>query len=167
MQNLAQARFEFIGDAADPDNPGALNMIRITRPVNASHGMALQAGGVIGIALPVALDTLQLERRVAIDGGSYFRIPRDAVLDVFSQDMAPEVFAIYSGTSLRRCDPFAAADFDRAPAQLTKPTVPQAIARRSLGFTPAGNEILQDTRNSARDFELVSPLRRSLAKPPG
>lgn len=167
MQDLRQAQFEFIGDAADPDNPSALNMIRMTRFVNASHGMALQAGGVIGIALPVAQDTTQLERRVALDGGSYFRIPSAAVLDVLSQDMAPEVFAIYAGTSLRRCEPFAAPEFDRAPAQLTNFSVPKAIARKPIGFTPAGAEILQDTRNSSRDFELAQPLRRSLARPPG
>lgn len=167
MQNLALAHFEYIGDAADPDNPNALNMINVSRVSTASHGMELQASGVIGIALPVAEDTLQLQRLVAINGGSYHRIPREAVLDVLSQDMAPEVFAIYAGTSLRRCDPFTAPEFDRAPAQLTNQAVPKAISRKSLGFTPSGIEILSDTRNSSRDFELANPLRRSLARPPG
>jgi hypothetical protein len=44
--------------------------------------------------------------------------------------------------------------------------VPKASSRKSLGRTASGLEILQRTRNSARDFQLADPLRRSLRRVP-
>jgi hypothetical protein len=54
--------------------------------------------------------------------------------------------------------------FDRAPARLVSNDI-APIARKSLGFTDTGIEILQRTRTSERDFAYTSsPLRRSLKR---
>jgi hypothetical protein len=54
---------------------------------------------------------------------------------------------------------------ERDPVRLLDSFVPMAISRKSLGRTNAGIELLQRTRNGARDFELASFLRRSLLRP--
>ena len=73
------------------------------------------------------------------------------------------VSGIWPGLSVAARDgeaPWSA--YERAPAPLVDDNFRKAIARRSLGRTSAGREILQRTRTSARDFEYVDPLRRSL-----
>ena len=67
-------------------------------------------------------------------------------------------------SGLRACEPFASPVFERAESRLISPNVDWAVSRRSLGVTLSGAEILQRTRNSARDFEKANPLLRSLRK---
>jgi hypothetical protein len=95
-----------------------------------------------------------------------FRIPRAAILDVVGVRETPERWAIRQAVtpSITMCEPFTSPSFDRGPAWLYDYTVTTAIARKSLGRTAAGAEILQRTRNSARDLELAHPLRRTLGR---
>ena len=167
LQDLRGAEFEFIGDPADPDNPGAVNMIPL-RKGGTSAGHNLTANIIIGVALPIAVDTTQLEATSLVntssaDGGAFrsWRIPRSAILDLGAFSLTPDRDALVAGEN---CEPFTNPAFDRSPAPLVSSLVVTAIARRSLGFTEGGVEILQRTRTSERDFEYASPLRRSLRR---
>jgi hypothetical protein len=142
-------------------------MIPLTRH-GAPSGNNLTHSIIIGVALPVAQDTTQLDRGTIVNTssssgevGSVFRMPRSAILDLGAFALAPDREALLSG---RTCDPYTSAAFDRAPARLNSGLIISAIARRSLGFTGDGIEILQRTRTSERDFEYASPLRRSLRR---
>jgi hypothetical protein len=118
----------------------------------------------------VALDTAALERRVLQFNGlfySVFKIPRAAILDLMGGRNPPEIETSLGSyrNGWRVCEPFASPVFERAESQLVSPNVDWAVSRRSLGFTSSGAEILQRTRNSARDFEKANtPLLRSLRK---
>jgi hypothetical protein len=166
LQDLRGARFEFIGDPADPDNPGASNMIPFRSGTAAGTNMT--SNTIVGVALPIAQDSTQLERSFIVNTSSssgqlsrVFRIPRSAVLDLGAFTLTPDRDVLVAGTT---CEPFTNAVFDRAPAPLVSSLVVTAIARKSLGSAASGIEILQRTRTSERDFEYASPLRRSLNK---
>jgi hypothetical protein len=161
MQDLRNAHFEFIGNTSDPNNPAAADMIRL-RGIASGHGSRLFNRTLTGIALGIATDTSQLERRLLVTESiehSVFRIPREAVLDATAHIVDPAFI-----TSGGECMPFASSAIDGAPSQITNPDVPLSIRRRSLGIGANGAEILQRTRNSARDFELAPPLLRSLRR---
>ena len=164
MQDLRRADFESIGSSADPDNPGAANMIRMTSYSTGPHGPIVSPGQVYGVALPVARDTSELARVVlTFNGLNYpvFKIPRAAILDVATARPTPE-YDLAFGSSF--CEPFTSPVFDQAPARIVVLPVAMAMSRRSLGFTPGGAEILQRTRNSTRDFVLANTLLRSLRR---
>jgi len=171
--DLSRAQFEeFVGDG-DVDNPFAAKMIRMTRGSTVIvHGYPMVDPRIVGLALPFAQDTSQLQRVLlpadADAGGSLvaFGIPREKVLDAFGINDTSEVLvslAAYRG-GYRNCVPWAAAAFERAPAELYDSKTNLAIRRKSLGRTATGVELLQRTRTGARDFEVAPPLRRSLNK---
>lgn len=89
-----------------------------------------------------------------------YRIPSEYLIDAIGLEYAPTIFG-YEHTS-PACSPWSA--YERAPAPLVDDNYRKAIARKSLGRTSDGREILQRTHTSARDFEYVDPLRRSLDK---
>ena len=91
---------------------------------------------------------------------TYARLPSEFVLDV----MALAATTPPSATTGQYCAPWTSPKYDRAPAPLRDFLVRQAITRKSLGLAAGGNEILQRTKNSARDFMLAEPLKRSLDK---
>jgi hypothetical protein len=136
------------------------------------YGPAFTSQIMIGLALPIAQDTTQMERGLIAsynDGALFpvFRIPREAIVDVMGERSTPEVDAGPAGWPDQvTCVPFTSSSFDNAPAPLVDFFVPKAISRKSLGRTADGREILQRTRNSARDFRLADPLRRSLLRIP-
>jgi hypothetical protein len=167
--DLSNAHFEQHGSDADIDNPFVPDMVRVFAGTGfLGRGYAIAALNAYGLALPSAQPRL-------VDGAVQYtqsfktdvkRIPRDAVLDVMGLDMPPAERArlrVLTGAYLR-CEPWLSPAFERAPAQLADSRVRKAIARRSLGRSVLGHEILQRTRTSARDFVLAEPLRRSLLK---
>ena len=89
-----------------------------------------------------------------------FRLPSDYLVDVIGLEYAPTIFGYENFTP--PCSPWSA--HERAPAPLVDDNFRKAIARKSLGFTADGREILQRTRTSARDFAYADPLQRSLDK---
>jgi hypothetical protein len=177
--DLSRAQFEQVGNEADPDNPGAANMIRAFNvSITATLGHGIQNGGVYsyGLALPGAeaaalKDTLVQVRpngsptfpgKQAIAG-----IPASYVLDVFSNDLNPTRRAFLRSINFgsEPCPTWLAPNFERRPAELYWDALPDAIRRKSLGLSAAGREILQRTRTSARDLEYGPKLQRSLTKP--
>jgi hypothetical protein len=161
MQDLRNAHFEFIGNTADPNNPFAVDMIPL-RGILSGHGFRFFTNSVTGVALGIATDTTQLERQVLVTDLNVFpvfRIPREAILDATAHLIDPTFI-----TAGSECVPFTAHAIDAAGSQISNPDRPFSIRRRSLGLTEGGAEILQRTRNSARDFELATPLLRSLRR---
>lgn len=164
LLDLRDAHFERIGGSSDPNNPFSADMVPF-RSGGPFHGAEITVGRLHGVALPIARAWTDLVRQdVSLSGaaGTFFElaaIPRSAILD----------FAAISSTPETRisdpCEPPWSPLFDRAAAPISDWRNPLAIARKSLGRRPDGREILQRTRNSARDFELASPLRRSLQRP--
>lgn len=165
--DLSRAQFEEIGGPADVDNPAAVKMVRLTKGSDVvTHGYPMVDSRITALVLPIARDTLGLERRLVSPSSNVpvWRIPREAVLDVAALSSTVEN---YTGTGAYRggyryCDPFIATAHDRALGQWYDSRANLAIRRRSLGSTASGVPILQRTRTSARDFELAEPLRRSL-----
>jgi hypothetical protein len=171
LLDLSAAQFEVIGTDSDPNNPFAIDMIRMTRyggvPPN---GEDLGYWRVFGLAFPIAVDTLALARAEwvgAVNATAVFKLPRESILDVLALDAPLEWWMVsplwQNGT--RSCEPFIAPGIDRAPAPLGAYQVPRGISRKSLGRGSNGAEIVQRTRNSSRDFEYAQPLRRSLHRP--
>jgi hypothetical protein len=165
LQDLRAAQFEFIGGLTDPDNPGAADMVPVTARTTGPGG-AVGANTIAGLALPFARDTAELERALIQSTGfedqlfAVFRIPAVEILDLVSISRTPDREALLGPN----CEPFTHSGFDRGPAPLSSDLVFTAISRRSLGFGGNGDELLQRTRSSERDFEAAPPLRRSLRK---
>jgi hypothetical protein len=153
---------------SDPDNPGAANLIHF-RTTGVPSGANFINSTLLGIALPVASDTNDLERAVLVNtsssGGELsraWRVPREAILDVGAFVPTPDREELLPGVL---CEPFINPVFDRSPAPLQSGLIIKAISRKSLGFTESGIEILQRTRTSERDFDYASsPLLRSLRR---
>jgi hypothetical protein len=170
LPDLSRAEFEELGTDGDVDNSFSANMIRLTRGSPAAvHGFNIPSGTYIGLALPIARDTLALtrttlRRNTASNPAGLFRIPREAILDVAGFDLTPERFMSLGAyrSGLRNCAPWGGDVFERSPALLMDDTRNLAIRRKSLGRTTSGIELLQRTRTGARDFEVAQPLRRSL-----
>jgi hypothetical protein len=163
--DLSAAHFEQIGTDADINNPFVPDMIRVEGGTGVlGRGYPTGYGVAIGLALPSA--RTRLDNRATVAEGVVARVPRDAVLDVMGLDISPVVMAQLEAIQdyPDECTPWITTAFERAPSQLGDFTTRMAIARRSLGRTAAGHEILQRTRTSARDFVHTFPLRRSLLK---
>lgn len=167
--DLSRADFEQIGSEADINNPFVPDMVRVRAAAGAlGRGYPLNSPRTIGLALPSAVtrlkDTVFLQ-----DAGTgsvnLAGIPASALLDVVSLTYTPVVRArlAAAGLTSQDCDPWIALGMDRAAALLLDSAQPLAMARKSLGRTATGGELLQRTRTSARDFEVARPLRRSLA----
>jgi len=173
QQDLSGAQFEQIGSDADPDNPFAANMIRVTAGTGAlgrgypyvsadiAHAIALPAARAAITTAPL-INTYGTPPSVGTTGTAY-RIPRSLVLDVMAVFYSPDEPG-YGNSSGVTCAPFMAPAFDRAPSPLVNTRRSIAISRKLLTRAADGREILQRTRTSARDFEYATPLRRSLKK---
>jgi hypothetical protein len=160
--DLSRADFEEFWTEADVNNPFAVDMVRVygsTAGVfGRGRGFFLTSQQAVLVS-PAARAEIREVTLPDLSPGSTFiqaRVPSEYVLDILALDAPPSV----GGDP--RCAPWTSATYDRAPAELRNFLVRQAVRRRSLGRTADGREILQRTRNSARDFELAEPLRRSL-----
>lgn len=168
--DLSRADFEEIGNEADTDNPFAANLVRVqASPGALGRGYPLETRRSFGLARPSARNRLQPDVIEWSERGQDYKvelygIPQDDVLDVVSTTYTPQERAALEAVvgPVIDCDPWLADTFERAVAQIPMGNRPEAVARKSLGRTSAGVEILQRTRTSARDFEYVTPLRRSL-----
>jgi len=169
-QDLSSAQFEQYLSDADTDNPSAANMVRLR----------VEGTGAFGRGFPNSTQrSLALMRKVAsntwttdlMQGAglnaqgnrttfTMTGLPANAILDVFSWATDPTFSATF-GLS-RSCAPWTSNALDRGVAEIHLFERAEALRRRSLGIGSNGREILQDTRNSARDIEYGAPLRRSL-----
>ena len=165
--DLSRADFEEFWTDSDVDNPFAVNMVRVYRGTAGvfGRGYGFMIFGGSGQLVLLAPDARARITEVTVPSGSatgsattFARLPSEYVLDVLAlESTVPPVGDGY-------CAPWTSPTYDRAPAPLRNFLVRQAIARRSLGRAVGGNEILQRTKNSARDFMLAEPLKRSLDK---
>ena len=167
--DLSRAHFEQIGSEADIDNPFVPDMVRVQAGAGAlGRGYPLNSPRTIGLARPSAItqltDTL-FTQAAGTGTATLWGIPASALLDVVSLTYTPVVRARLANSGLvgRDCDPWIAPGMDRAAALLLDSSQPMAMARKSLGRSASGGELLQRTRTSARDFVYARPLRRSLA----
>lgn len=170
-QDLSQAQFEQVFTDADVDNPFSTNMINLFfRSTGNGHGYSVPVWASIVLMNNVPKtawtsaridDPIQGEVGLAMQG-----IPIGAVLDVASTDLSPAERASQAaiGSIFVSCQPWIQPQLDRGEAALIDYVTPLAIRRRSLGYLPNGQEILQRTLNSSRDFEFGEALRRSLKK---
>lgn len=163
--DLSRADFEEFWTDADVDNPFAANIVRA---YGSTAGVFGRGRGFFLISAQLALLSPQARPFVSevtipnLSSGTTLnagQIPSRYLLDILSLSWPPSV-----GDEYFPCVPFTSAAYDRAPAELRDFLVRKAIRRRSLGLSASGHEILQRTHNSARDFELFEPLRRSLNK---
>ncbi len=169
QQDLSRADFEQYLTDADTDNPFSANM------VNVIGGTGIFGRGypytTTDIAYVLLLPTPVSEFRTVKMVATYGTISNGLgqTVDVYSvaRDKVLDVLSITSPTALsgtNQCRPFMSPAFERSPAPLGTNRTPIAIARKTIGRTPAGKEILQRTRTSERDFEYRDPLLRSLKK---
>lgn len=165
--NLSLADFEEFWTDADVDNPFAVNVVRV---FGTSAGVFGRGWGFFVQSNQLVLAAPEARSRItevtapswgAAGWGTITmaRVPSEYILDLISIENSTPPLADNS-----YCAPWTSPKYDRAPAPLSDNLVRQAIRRRSLGRAAGGNEILQRTKNSARDFELAEPLRRSLNK---
>ena len=171
--DLSAAPFEQFWTDGDIDNPFSVNMVRRYGSSGGIFGRGLMTygGGTQHILLArEALATLEETSERRCGGNGCFdapigRIPSRYLLDLWALESHPDQpgFAVAS-VQFPRCVPWTSPFYDRAPAPLVATTSPLAIRRRTVGFTTDGREILQRTRNSARDLERAVPLQRSLAR---
>lgn len=171
--DLSKAQFENYGSEADTDNPFSVNMIRRTTSFGVfGRGTIYNTSNIAYVLLRAgAWEALEPTTIIGTFGTppatgnpfDVYRIPREYVLDVagfLTDPLTPG----YGNSSGVRCSPFMSPAFERAPAPLFNVRLPVAISRKSLGRTAAGNEILQRTRTSERDFVQGPPLLRTLRK---
>ena len=169
--DLSRADFEQHGDEADIDNPFVPDMIRVRGgPGFFGRGYPFAFGQAYALLLPSASRQLEPGTLDVLAGGGFtvYRVARDQVLDVAGFMDTPESLAAtgwYRGGGRECISPFMSPVFERSPSLLGDYTIPKAIARKSLGRTASGVELLQRTRTSSRDFEYAQPLRHSLQKP--
>ena len=167
--DLSRADFEEFWTDADVDNPFAVNMVRVYGGTAGVFGrgygfMIFGGSGQLVLLAPGARTHLTevTVPNAPTPGSSTFtfgRLPSEYILDVLALS---STIPLTGGS--QDCAPWTSPKFDRAPAPLRNFLVRQAVTRRSLGHAAGGNEILQRTRNSARDFMLAEPLKRSLDK---
>lgn len=168
--DLSHAQFEQYYSESDTDNPESANMVRVVSGGSTGafgRGFPMQGRNMYVLMQPAARATMTITPQmnpfsgIPWEGGVY-RIPSQYVVDVLGLETAPTSLGYETRTPV--CSPWASLSYEKAPAPLADFNFRKAIARKSLGRTSDGREILQRTRTSARDFEYVDPLRRSLDK---
>ncbi len=159
--NLLGAQFEQFFSDADTDNPAAANMVKRLGPTVGALGRGVTNNNNRSIALVLPTpDAEWLTVETAGGTARFSALPASRVIDVFSYATEPtfrEQFAF-----ARPCPLWIAPVFDRGVAEIHLFTRADGIRRRSLGTGTNGREVLQRTRNSARDLEYATPLKRSL-----
>lgn len=171
--DLSHAQFEQFWTDADVDNPESVNMQRVYGTTAGVFGRGLPyfSGGVQHVLLSRAARPLISTINSVSCGANgcqpatYARIPSEYILDLVALEYSP-LSPGYAAAQAQypRCTPWTSSRYDRSPAPLVSTIQRKSIARRSLGYTADGREILQRTHNSERDFLLSEPLRRSLNK---
>jgi len=169
--DLSRADFEQFWTDGDTDNPFAVNIERVygTTAGVFGRGMPYFSGGLQHVLLSrlARAHITQVEYIVCAGFGcqptTSARIPSEYILDLVALEYSP----LSPGYDVAvaqypKCVPWTSPFYDRAPAALADTRQRKAISRRSLGRAADGREILQRTRNSARDFALLEPLKRSL-----
>lgn len=173
--DLSLAPFEQYWSEGDIDNPFAVNMQRVfgTSAGVFGRGIGYFSGGLQHVLMSAAARARMTEVTVPSchleDCSSNFfrlaRLPSEYILDLVALEYSPLVPGYeVAQQQYPRCVPWTSPFYDRAPAPLVSDIQRKSITRRSLGRTADGREILQRTRNSARDFGLAEPLKRSLNK---
>lgn len=165
--DLSRAEFEHFWTESDTDNPYAANMIRVygTTPGVFGRGFPFFVHSQQAVLLaPEArshITEVTVPNWSAAGWGTYTsaRVPSEYIIDLVAMESE-----IPPAEDSGYCTPWTSPRYDRAPGTLSNPLVRKAIRRRSLGFSASGHEILQRTRNSARDFTRAEPLLRSLNK---
>lgn len=167
--DLSAANFEEFGNESDIDNPFVPNLNRIAGARDAiGRGYPFSGPTTYGLALPLGASRIDSTASLIRDSDGLalvtYKIPAALVLDLASFDYSPTTRASLAQTVVvpNNCDPWIGAD--RTPVPLLDVNTRIAIARKSLGRDAAGREVLQRTLSSARDFEYVQPLRRSLLR---
>ena len=155
LPNLSGVDFEFIG-SADVDNPAVPNMLNTGLREWTSfigHGLGFSVSSV-NLFVSDALDPDTLLSSIAPPDQEHVRIPRGAVLDVFTTRRTPELEA---ASTLVPCDRTTHPTFDQQNADLFDYTQPVSIRRRALQTLGDGRALLLRTRNSRVDFETAPP----------
>lgn len=168
--DLSGAHFEQFFTDADIDNPFAVNVTRFYGQTAGvfGRGMGYFSGALQHVLLSRDARASFVEATFTTTGASgpvtwqIGKLPSAHVLDLVALEYSPQSFGYENNPP--RCTPWTAPAFDRAPAPLVHGHQRKAIARRGLGRTTAGHEIVQRTKNSERDFVWAEPLRRSLNK---
>jgi len=161
LQDLSGASFEFLG-SADVDNPAVPNMVDIGfLEYRAAVGHGLTIGQtVINVFLSAPVDPDTLPQYVSVFGHRFARIPRGAVLDVFTSWPTPEVQAAFP--FLEWCPRMVNEVFDRESAYLYDSGPFLSLRRRVLQVLRDGRIVLQRTGSSAADLELAAPTPGSV-----
>lgn len=158
--DLSLAQFEFIGPS-DVDNPASPNMVNVgLRDWAASvigHGLSFES---ISNAFLIAdsVDIASLPRdNLPVVNPQFVRIPAERILDVFSSWLRPELEVGINS----RCSEIVNAKFDRQSGAFIGEDATYGIQRRVFATLPDGRKILQRTKTSARDFQMLSPFTPS------
>lgn len=149
-RDLSRADFEFIG-RGDVDNPAVPDLQTVGPHVDiVDHGRIFRAiDGVLFLADPVDIEALP-RRRASIPptDPEYVRIPGSALIEVASY--------LWRGGEYASCDQLVHTDFDRRTLGYQDASAfgywELSFQRPVLGNLPNGQEILQRTRTSSRDF---------------
>lgn len=155
LLDLSSASFEFLG-SADVDNPAVPNMLDIGFAEFASglgHGIRFGPDEVKPF-LSAPFDPDTLEQDVDRANQRHVRIPRGAVLDVFTSRATPELEA---ARFLEPCSRLVHEVFDRTSANLYDYRQLLGLRRRVLEVLGDGRVILQRTGSSDGDLELTEP----------
>ena len=165
--DLSRADFEEYWTDGDVDNPFAVNMVRVWGSTAGVFGRGFGFFVYLRQLVLLAPEARSRITEVTVPSWSaagwgtatVARVPSEYIVDLVAlEDAVPPS----EGSGY--CAPWTSPKYERAPAPLMNFLVRQSITRRSLGRTAEGREILQRTRNSARDFTVAEPLRRSLDK---
>ncbi len=169
--DLSRAHFEQFWTDGDTDNPFAVNIDRVYGSTAGvfGRGMPYFSGSLQHVLLSRAARARVTEVVITSCGATgcrpatIARVPSEYILDLVALEYSPLAPGYdVAQAQYPKCVPWTSPFYDRAPAPLVDTRTRKAISRRSLGRTADGREILQRTRNSARDFQLSDPLRRSL-----
>jgi hypothetical protein len=157
--DLSGADFEMHG-SNDVDNPGVPNMIDVgVQEPGATvdgHGLWFRGEGATFLASPVDVTTLPRDS-LPVSSPWYVRMPRDAILDVYSTSETPAGEAASSALGYPLCPQIVNSVFDRQYANLYDRQVALSMRRKVFATLPDGRVILLRTRSSANDFVLEAP----------
>jgi hypothetical protein len=155
LPNLSGASFEFIG-SADVNNPAVPDMLSTGLAEwlpSVGHGLKFLSTFIqVFVAKPLSIDTLP--RAEAIPGQDHVRIPRDAVLDVYTSRATPELQTTLTSVP---CARMVHPIFDLQSAELYDYRQLSSMRRQVFLALGDGRVLLRRTGNSRVDFESSPP----------
>lgn len=158
LADLSRAEFEYIGPT-DVDNPGSANMLLIGPSDPAAgllgRGLLLSSSSptILVLANPIDSSEYAKERIPALTAPSFWRIPRDRILDVVTTVGIPSVEA---NRGYPLCSPMVLPKYDRAQGGFLGPDAAIfSFSRKAFGARSGGGTVLLRTRTSAQDFERI------------